>query len=113
MRNFELVPQLGSRGGDLKHDWMIRQMLMQPVLKADGMITMGTPEIEPNATKSVPEMMGMPLYSLGFAMTEASGPEEVPAVMNNPQIPTDDGKVRKFLDNCETRFGKRSVAYVR
>ncbi len=55
----------------------------------------------------------MPLYSLGFAMTEASGPEEVPAVMNNPQIPTDDGKVRKFLDNCETRFGKRSVAYVR
>ena len=33
--------------------------------------------------------------------------------MNNPKVPTDDGRVRKYLDGCEGKLGEKSVAFVR
>ncbi len=65
MTNFEIVPQLGTQGGDLPKNWKMRQFLMSAVLKSDGWIVSGTPELEPESTKLFPELLGMPVYSVG------------------------------------------------
>ena len=115
MRNFEINPHMGSRGANLEQDFKRRQILMGPVLRADGIITNGTPEIEPESTRTTPEMMGIPLYAVGYSSTESAGSEidTVPKSVNSLTVPTDTLKVKHFLDDCLTKYGKRSLAYVR
>lgn len=115
MRNFEINPHMGTRGSNLEQDFRRRQILMGPVLRADGMITNGTPEMKPESTRTTPEMMGIPVYAVGYSSTEAARSEvdTVPNSVNSLTLPTDTDKVKQFLDDCLAKYGKRSLAYVR
>ena len=110
MRNFELIPQAGR---DIGQDIEIRKMLMAPVFRCDAVVTMGTPEMEPESTETTPKMMGIPLYTVGYIPTGSGKAEIIPSIVSDPEKPVDDGMVKRFMDDSLTRFGTRSVAYVR
>lgn len=102
-------------------------MAMSDVRKAaDGCITFGVPEIEPESTKALQHALSSQLYSVGWVwlfLEESdclhSRPlmDEAAWESNNPRHRTeydaDERKVINFLDDMEKRYGKRSLAFVR
>lgn len=79
---------------------------------ADGVITAGIPELEPGTMARLEGMKEYNLISVGYDPREAGGTEEIQQ-MNNPQIPTDDGRVKRFMDEMLETYGSKSVAYIR
>ena len=112
MRGFEIQPQQGAPADTPEVALSFRRMLQTPVLDyADGLVLQGTPEIEEEASKLLPEISGMPLYSLGYlpSQRKTGEGEEIPCVVNNPYHPTNPYGVKSFLEKC----GPRTVAYIR
>ena len=113
MRYFEFGLQgVGPNVDHRKANPAMQRFLLAP-LQADGLVTSGTPEMEPEATKLTPETAKMPVYSVGHVPMDGGGEETTPHVDNNSKLPTDDGRVVRFLDACQAEYGVRSVAYVR
>ena len=114
MKNHEVSVQKDRQGANLNETWAFKKLLVRPGLESDGQITFGTPELEPEAIKRAAKMTGLPQYDVGYSQ-EVSSPYEqmIPKMMNHPTIPTDDGKAKRFLDDCLSKYGERSVAFVR
>lgn len=111
MKNLELIPQVGR---DIGNDIEIRKMLMAPLFRCDGVITLGTPEIEPESTKTTPALMGIPLYTVGYTPNGSDEHEESQTSSNEEVFEFgEEGKVKRFMDKSLARYGPRSVAYVR
>jgi len=116
MRRLESYPQAGVSGDSPESHMAFRRVLITSFFGlVDGLVLMATPELEPESTAYLPKLVGIPLYSLGFAPSQCQigETEEIPQVMNNPNYPTDDGRCKRFLDDCFSKHGPKSVIYVR
>ncbi len=114
MYNFEMLPQIFAYDfPGLEGIFKMRQGFMKDLFAGDGLVTCGTPEMEPESTNEMPKLIDKPVYAVGYSPHEVSGAEEIPPVMNHPRFPTDDGRVKLFMDDCLAKNGSRSMVYIR
>ncbi|EIW73591.1 hypothetical protein M231_04197 [Tremella mesenterica] len=110
---WEFHPQVGSWQFDSIVPALKMPYFFSPAFKhCDGMIINGVPELEPKAAATLSGLLGHPVYTIGYDPTEVSGKEDIPELVNNPRYPTDDGRVKKFLDECLAHYGENSVVYI-
>jgi hypothetical protein len=114
LMRFEHYPQVLGRKDTIFDQIYQRIGMRRLLLSTSGHINAGAPEMEDDAQSGFAEVLGMPVYSVGYDPAEAGGREDIPAVMNNHQISTTgDAKVVTFMNEMQHKYGQKSLAYVR